>query len=554
MGTSVCILAVAKDADTLRALARAVAGEGDNLLTTMDIAEAIATAASERPSLAFVDVTLEAGAGLALFHHLPAVCEGISVYAMVPSSQMEIGTAALSLGAAGLVFTPLSGDADLRAVNDVRGRLVQERERANMNEELTVARKGRELVERVAHLLQVGARGDRHETAGEILRMLLGATGARRARIEIPDHANPERALTLSDEAAGMASYPAGKSKTISLSVHGQTIGIITVESPHFDVDLTAWADVAAGALALSMGMSGEYPAIRPESSRIYSLAYFEDTAQREIEKARRHGRRLAIAAVVLEEGVTLSPSHAEEVVLGSVRETDLLARRAPGQYLLLLPETDALGAHTCRRRIVDKSGQTAEREGAAKGAPLWLGIAVFPHDGKSVERLSEIARRRAAEARRSSVYTLSLEGGSLGQIIDAMLACPILDAGQGSPFPLDLSIPAAQSLVAATCREVLRGGAVLALAVKHSALGLSAVVRPSLASETARVALHEVEASQLVDFDTAEAIVLVAEHGTWTFCGRRKGARVTAVHSADPLIADLVSKRLALAGGVRLA
>ena len=45
------------------------------------------------------------------------------------------------------------------------------------------------------------------------------------------------------------------------------------------------------------------------------------------------------------------------------------------------------------------------------------------------------------------------------------------------------------------------------------------------------------------------EAIVVEAEHGAWVCCGRVIGERFRGVHCADPLLADVLTRRLVAAG-----
>jgi hypothetical protein len=45
------------------------------------------------------------------------------------------------------------------------------------------------------------------------------------------------------------------------------------------------------------------------------------------------------------------------------------------------------------------------------------------------------------------------------------------------------------------------------------------------------------------------EAIVIEAEHGSWVCAGRIVGERFQGVHAADPLLADIIEKRLVAAG-----
>ena len=47
----------------------------------------------------------------------------------------------------------------------------------------------------------------------------------------------------------------------------------------------------------------------------------------------------------------------------------------------------------------------------------------------------------------------------------------------------------------------------------------------------------------------TSRPIVIEAEHGAWVCCGRVIGERFRGVHCADPLLADVLTRRLAAAG-----
>ena len=49
---------------------------------------------------------------------------------------------------------------------------------------------------------------------------------------------------------------------------------------------------------------------------------------------------------------------------------------------------------------------------------------------------------------------------------------------------------------------------------------------------------------------ENVEAIVIEAEHNTWVCCGRIVGDRFQGVHAADPLLADLVERRISAVGG----
>jgi ActR/RegA family two-component response regulator len=571
---AVRVLAVATDPTTLETIKRALAMEGDKLIIATDVAEAIAICASESPDLAFVDVALEGRAGLALVHHLPAVCSGIAVYAIAPSLELDLGTEALALGASGILIAPPSGDGLLRAVSEVRARQADARERARFDADLTFAKRRGELMERVVCLLEGG---DRAQAAGVIAAALAEVSGARGAAIyarkdgEAHEHVrlaavgsaqSDEDALEASGEQSGEQSG----SRVLPLSLGKRLVGYAMLDHASLpeSLSLRPLTEMAAAVLVLS-DVARRHPlAITTDAGRVYSYSYFEDTAAREIDKAKRHNRRVSIACVLADMHKAEGQSgQLEAMVLGAVRETDVLARRDDGRVFLLLPETGALGAHTCRRRVLEGAERNLRAQGFAIGGAqvakpssirgsLAVGVASYPQDGGTLDRLLRAAEWRALAARSSAVQSPEFVDKSLPEIIDRLLEFPMMGAGPASPYPLDLSAAAALSLVASACHESLRGGGATVLVAAHPGAGFVSVARAVLPDDSGAT-LHVVDVQEVEGCTTAEAVVIVAEHGTWTMCGRRDGSRFKAVHSADPLLADLVARRLSQAAGLRL-
>ena len=105
--------------------------------------------------------------------------------------------------------------------------------------------------------------------------------------------------------------------------------------------------------------------AMKDPSSSAYTFAYFVDVAGREIDKARRHGRRFALATIGLDEAaLSLARSaqgapgsgpdsqrepsvEAAERVLAAVRDTDVLARVDESEFYLLAAGDRAAWART---------------------------------------------------------------------------------------------------------------------------------------------------------------------------------------------------------------
>jgi hypothetical protein len=293
-----------------------------------------------------------------------------------------------------------------------------------------------------------------------------------------------------------------------------------------------------------------------PRSSA-YTFAYFVDVAGREIDMARRHRRRFSLATISVHPRGEARPDEPEptlatvEHVLGGVRDTDVLARVDANEFYLLLPETGGLGAHSCRRRVL-------ERLALAPGAErheVGVGVAAYPHDGGDLSRLLRVARHRAEVCRVSVVERLGLRKLGLADLVDALLsepwglgaASPLLDV----PRVIELPMTDVAVLVQSAMREAARGGAVLAALTRHSGVGIGGALVGEASTSGPRQ-IHAVDVSAIAGCANVEVCALVAEHGAYALVGRSEGHAVRAVHAADPLLADLLILRLSQASGAR--
>jgi ActR/RegA family two-component response regulator len=568
------VLAAVTDAAVLRTIERACSAEHHSFLFATDVAEAIATGTAEQPDLAFVDVTLDGGAGLALVHHLPAVCSRASVYAIVPPRRMELGSQAMALGAAGILMAPPSGDGLLLAISEVRTRRAVSAERASMRAELAGWKRRAELLESVA---QLGGEPDRSRAAlviAEALAELAHASGV--AVYGVTGDGPEDQVRWAAVGSATMQSDKAGAAdgvRLVPLTLGSRRVGVLLFDhASALDAGgVSALEQLAAAVLGSWAPSPSTQPGTlatseKPRVARVYSMGHFQDAATREIERARRHSRRLAIAALLT------PPPHEllEELISGVVRESDVLGKGTNGEYFLLLPETGALGAHACRRRVLrlaaapDELGDRRAPSPALGLGPTSLrpliqpkftvGVATYPHDGDTLESLSSRAHRRAAQAAHSMVHVHALAARPLGEIVDSLLDAPLREASVAGPAfsRAEVTVAAAHAMVGAACREALRGGGATLLVAFRPETGTLAIVK-SIADDPS-VVIHAIDATHLAASGGAEAVILVAEHGTWAYCARRSGDRVLAAHSADPLLADVLADRLARASGVKLS
>src|SRR5438105_2270269 len=94
--TSLRVLAVAEDPVVAKTLEHIVREEGDAFALVTTIDEALARAKDVPFHVAFVELNAAGGAALALCHHLPSVCPGVVVHAIVSALELERGAEALS--------------------------------------------------------------------------------------------------------------------------------------------------------------------------------------------------------------------------------------------------------------------------------------------------------------------------------------------------------------------------------------------------------------------------------------------------------------------------
>jgi hypothetical protein len=88
-----------------------------------------------------------------------------------------------------------------------------------------------------------------------------------------------------------------------------------------------------------------------------------------------------------------------------------------------------------------------------------------------------------------------------------------------------------------------LRGGETSVLTTLQPGLGVAAAARQAVVPRVLDVRGEP-------GCENVEAIVVEAEHGAWVCCGRVIGERFRGVHCADPLLADVLTRRIVAAGG----
>jgi GGDEF domain-containing protein len=482
---------------------------------------------------------------------------------------------AVALGAAGVLVKPLAGDELLSSLSDVRTRLGERLERAELLRAAKSAARGATMS---AEMAEIASAKSRREAAERVAQVLAAAAGAADVVVYLPAAegarqllraavlGNVGQAPTFCEEMQALTYASDHQMSVVRLALLREFSGLVLLgggevhgasgaQTPLVELVATQAATVLSLIGAREQSHRG---AMKDPSSSAYTFAYFVDVAGREIAMARRHDRRFSLATV----GLELSPESGvadeteptvfgAERVLGAVRDTDVLARVDANEFYLLLPETGGPGAHACRRRILAQLGAVSG------GSPFdaAVGIATFPHDGADLSQLLRVAKFRADASRSSAVHQLRLGKLALGSLIDELLGVvPEAQAERLAPLEtpryIELPVTDLMGLVSSAVAEAARGGQTRVLATQRAGLSVGGAVRADLSRNSETLRVDTVDVSRVAGCERVEVLIVVAEHATYALAGRTEGNLVRCVHSADPLLADLLVARLAEIAG----
>jgi len=522
------VLLVTQDETTRDTVCAALENEGEACLVAVEAASALAIVGESHPRLAIIDLGFRGTAAVALVHHLVALDPSLQVAALALPSQFAAAGEALALGASALLVAPVTGDAVLRVLADVRARTALAEQISRYQAEL---RDLEDLTEAMTESLAAAPLDDPHALDEALVGTLQLASGAR-----------------------GVALYGAAEGGTSRRAGYGTALELR--EQYDDDASLARAAAARGAELHYLRGQDGDERAVVLEralpgrAERTKKLLYYaarllplrgsggkggsaEDASAsgglsfpsmgRRIDEALRGaGARCVVLAFLPPEGRAV-----DEAALAPVlREPGSAFATAPdGSAFVLLPEIDA---STARALLVQM------------GLPV-AGIAEAPSDGTAVDPLFALARVRASEARYSPVRTL-VGTSSLLEMLDGLLATSMLDAHASSAYPLDLSLDAMRSLVLHAMHQALFARATSVSVSHRGPFGLDAMVRDACKASPGLVHRFDLRASNAADM---EVLLVESPRATWVLCGRKDKERLRAVHSSDPLLLALIADGL---------
>jgi PleD family two-component response regulator len=568
------VMAILQDAPTAELMDSAIAhsSNGDQLRVATDLAEGLARTVAEAPDIVLIDVSLGNNAGLAVVHYLRSVAPDVVVYALAHAHTLELGTQAVALGGAGLIMLPLSGDELLNVLGEVRTRRAERAERRRLELMAQRSERGASLVARVA---EISHARNRRDAADQLARVLVEHGGLGRVLVYLPAGAGSRQLVRTA--AAGTALEGPAFCDQLELLGFAQSagLGVLHLSLRHeeagvlllgglLDADGSEplpFTELLAAQAATALALIGEREqahrgAMKDPTSSAYTFGYFVDVAGREIDKARRHGRRFALATIAIADDVPENVGmQVVERTLDTVRDTDVLARVDEREFYLLLPETGGVGAHVCRRRVLRQlSGIPAAPSASPRGLDVTVGVATFPHDGRDLSQLLRVAKYRADGARHSMAGRRDLDALSLGEVLDAFVWELSGDTAAGfAPRVVEMPAIDLVSLAVTALTEARRGGAVRVIVTHRAGVSLGAAVHTVFGRDTPDAEIDVVDVSTAPGNADLEALSIVAEHGAYALLARIERSHARVVHAADPLFADLIAQRLGQLANLRL-
>jgi two-component system cell cycle response regulator len=158
----------------------------------------------------------------------------------------------------------------------------------------------------------------------------------------------------------------------------------------------------------------------------LWNYRYLRESLRREVERASRFGRTLAVLVLDLDHFKEVNDTYghaAGDAVLGEfarririgLREVDVAFRQGGEEFVVLLPETDAYGGIIVAERLgaaVRDQPVSIEARGSIP-VTVSIGVAVFPEHGKTVQEVLQAADDALYAAKNGGRDTYRLADGT---------------------------------------------------------------------------------------------------------------------------------------------
>lgn len=194
----------------------------------------------------------------------------------------------------------------------------------------------------------------------------------------------------------------------------------------------TALVDVLSSSSALRLPILIEYDDLKKLQisaatdalTGLYNRRLFEESLEKELNRARRYGHQLALVMLDLHRFKEVNDQHghllgddvlrlAAATLRKTLRTSDTAFRIGGDEFALLLPQTDATQATGLSRRLGMIFEESLSHLKLGMKVGMDHGVAVFPQDGEQAEVLIRVADERLYRLKHANHGTAGNGGGS---------------------------------------------------------------------------------------------------------------------------------------------
>ena len=199
---------------------------------------------------------------------------------------------------------------------------------------------------------------------------------------------------------------------SVPLRIHGAVIGVINVNNkrnrePYAPEDLRLVEAIAGhAAVALFNARRFEETLDRAQHDPLTGLAnhgYFWTSLEQEMERSRRYQRQFSLAMIDVDHFKQFNDRYGHvagdqalagvaRLIRESSRVHDFAARYGGEEFALILPETGSEGGVVVGEKLRESVASTDFPHGGAGALTVSMGIATFPHEAWTANRLVEVA------------------------------------------------------------------------------------------------------------------------------------------------------------------
>ncbi len=151
--------------------------------------------------------------------------------------------------------------------------------------------------------------------------------------------------------------------------------------------------------------------------TKLYNRRYFDERLEREVERARRYGRKLACVVIEVDDFKGIVEQHGHRIgdrvlrslgdmLLSTTRCSDIIARYGSEQFAMLLPETLGGDARMLAERIGREFAKhTFDCDGVELTLTMSSGVASYPDHARDSDTLVRMAN--------SAIFQAASDGGN---------------------------------------------------------------------------------------------------------------------------------------------